>query len=194
MKKTIILLSCVVIISFASCSRLWLFFTGGHLPQQEDQSSITDYAIRTGMRVDNLYVFKDSAALNNFYRTMEKLPDIGFYHRNTFLMNVKTKEDCHKTIEMIIDSLNRQTDYALYSLHRFTDLVSVICHPDGSPVRPEDTARADFNVVLYWATYLGKINKRNTLVWEEKLYEKGKELGINVLKVNCDYQEVWESD
>lgn len=194
MKKMIILLSCVVLIACTSCSRLWLFFTGGHLPQKEDQSSITDYAIRTGMRVDNIYVFIDSAALNDYYRTMDKLPDIGFYHRNTFLMNVKTKEDCHKTIEMIIDSLNKETDYPLDTLHRFTDLVSAICHPDGSPVHPEDTVRADFNVVLYWATYLGKINKRNTLVWEEKLYEKGKELGINVFKVNCDYQEAWESD
>ncbi len=155
---------------------------------------MTDYALRTGLRTDNLYIFRDSAGLNAFDRTIGKLPEIGFYYRGCCLMKVRSEDDCHKTIEMIIDSLSRDRSYALDSLDRFADLVSRICHPDGSPVNLEDTARADFNVVLYWATYLGKINKRNTLVWEEKLYEKGKVLGINVFKVNCDYQEAWDSD
>lgn len=194
MKKIIILISCFAFIACVSCTRIFIFFTGGHLPEREDQNSIMAYAIRTGLRTDNLYIFRDSAGLNECHRTIGKLPEIAFYYRGCCLMDVRSEDDCHKTIEMIIDSLNMHTPYALDSLNRFPDLVSRICHPDGSPVNPEDTAQADFNVVLYWATYLGKINKRNTLVWEEKLYEKGKELGINVLKVNCDYQEAWESD
>ena len=194
MKIIFVLITCITLITFLSCTRLLLFVTGGHLPEEEDQSSITAYAIRTGLRTDNLYTFRDSSGLNDFQRTIGKLPEISFYYRNSFLMKIRTEDDCHKTIEKIIDSLNAGTNYALDSLNRFQDLVSGICHLDGSPVHPEDTAKADFNVVIYWATYIGKINKRNTLVWEEKLYEKGKELGINVLKVDCDTQEAWYSD
>lgn len=188
------LLTCIVFIACVSCTRLALFVTGGYIPRDENPASVTAYAIRTGLRTDNLYVFKDSAGLNDFHRTIGKLPEISFYYRKSFLMKVRNPEDCHKTIEMIIDSLDADQSYALDSLNRFQDLVSGVCHPDGNPVLPEDTAQADFSVVIYWAPYTGKINKRNTLVWEEKLYEKGKELGINVLKVDCDTQEAWYSD
>ena len=188
------LITCITLITCLSCTRLLLFVTGGHLPEEEDQSSLTAYAIKTGLRTDNLYAFRDSAGLNDFHRTIGKLPEISFYYRKSFLMKVRNPEDCHKTIEGIIDSLDAGRPYALDSLNSFRDLISKICRLDSSPVQPEDTAQADFSVVLYWAPYVGKINKRNTLVWEEKVYEKGKELGINVLKVDCDTQEAWYSD
>lgn len=164
------------------------------MPRYETPESITSYALKAGLRTDNIYVFRDTSAFKSAMRSVGKLPDIDFYDRNGCKMKVKKPEDCHKTVEKIIDSLNLQQPYILDSMERLSDLTSKLYDLEGRPWKMEESIAADFTVAIYWATFTGNTNKKSPRVWEEMLYEKGKTLGIRVIKVNCDFQEAWESD
>ena len=53
----------------------------------------------------------------------------------------------------------------------------------------------DAFVLIYWAKYLGKLNKTKVYEWEQKvklLNDKG--LNIKLIKVNLDYQKFWGID
>jgi len=171
-----------------------MFFSGGHMPRYETPESITSYALKAGLRTDNIYVFRDTSAFKAAIQSIGKLPDIDFYDRHGFKMKVKNPDDCHKTVDKIIDSLSLQQPYPLDSTSRLSDLTSELCNLDGSPWNMDQSIAADFTVAIYWATFTGNTNKKSPRVWEEKLYEKGKTLGIRILKVNFDFQEFWESD
>ncbi|MBP6979007.1 MAG: hypothetical protein PHD61_02810 [Bacteroidales bacterium] len=194
MKKLVVFVVCILLISI-SCTRFVMVFSSAHMPRWENEQSITSYAQRIGLRTDNICVLQDSAALGDIMKSYGKLAEISFYDRNGFEMKVKSPEDCHITIEKVIDSLSTQTLYAVDSTRRLSDLTSRLCHLDGSPLKQDEmVAPVDFTVAIFWTTFIGNVNKRSTRVWEEKCYEKGKTLGIRVIKVNCDFQEVWESD
>jgi hypothetical protein len=50
----------------------------------------------------------------------------------------------------------------------------------------------DLYLVMYWAKYLGKINKRKVFEWLNLVEDARKRgLKIRVLKINADYQQFW---
>ena len=63
----------------------------------------------------------------------------------------------------------------------------------GEPVRVKPKESDDFTVLVFWTTYIGKLNRDHVSVWERQAQENQK-AGIRVLKINMDFQEFWGED
>lgn len=192
--KSHYLFTCLLALTLVSCARFIGFLNGAHNPRLENRNSIRSYSGKMGWRQDNLYTLRDSAAFHNFFRTSEGIPALYLFNKDMFLLEIKEEARCNSIIDSIIDYLEPVNTYPIDSSIRLTSWLPDWCDMDGNLFLPDDLKQADFYVVLYWAKYIGHLNKRDVYVWEEKLNEKSKTMGITVLKVNCDLQESWLED
>jgi hypothetical protein len=194
MKTRQILFWIVSILAFSSCTRLLLFFNGGSMPRLENEASLRAYSEKIGWDTGNIYTFRDSSGINRYFKKIGTIPWISFYNRDGYLMNVIDKGDCSRTVDSIIQSLDPGHWYEIDSLERLQTLMPTLCDLNGQPQKASALKPADFYAVIYWTVFAGKLNQRNTKIWEEMLYEKAETLGIEVFKVNCDFQEAWDMD
>lgn len=64
---------------------------------------------------------------------------------------------------------------------------------DGEVVLMDNLPKADFYVLAYWATYMGRMNKENLREWiaDEEANDKS---DVHILKVSCDFQTWWKEE
>lgn len=191
MKTTHILFFIAILVSSTSCTRILMFLKGAHSPRPENESTVRGFSEKMEWPQDNIFIFADSSGFYNYHRNIGTYPWISFYNKDMYLLNVREKGECAGVIDSVIHNLALGNIYPVDSTSRLPSLIPMLCDLDGEPLQISDLKQSDFYVVLYWAIFIGKLNKNNVKVWEEQLNEKAQTMGITVLKVNCDIMESW---
>lgn len=180
----------IIIITIASCTRFIMFLQGAHYPKIESKESIIKYAEKTGMNKETIYLIRDSLAYHQIIKSIERLPEVRFYDSDGYEFNVSYTSGCTMEIENKIDTLDLITGSSVDSTSQLRDLMELLERIDGSLCVMESFGSKDIYVVIYWAKFTGKLNKKKVLSWENKL-NSYKTISTGVIKINCDVIDGW---
>lgn len=134
---------------------------------------------------------KDYSTLIN--QQYSRIPDAMFFNRHKqFIPYRENPESCGiSPVDFAISllpELHIQAD--TLQLH---SIINQLCWShDGSPVNMQELPQADYYVLLFWAKFAGKLNKKVLVEWHEGL-QSDLYPGLSLVKlwVNMDPQTSW---
>lgn len=183
----------LMILLFSNCTKTILYGYGVRNPKIETQQSITSYLISNKLFSENSYALKDTAALNKYFLSGIRSPEIQFYDKNGFLMLYRDDKKCNGQNDSLISFLDEMNVVKIDSSNNILEYITQLKTLDGKALNPEDFKYHDYYLVLYWAKWAGKVNKIKMIDWEESIKNK-KNVKIKAIKVTSDYMNFWELD
>ena len=182
-----------LLVASSSCSRIALRMYGGHPPRIENAETIQSALEKYNLSDSNNFIICDSSSYFKILKEITSLPEIMFFNGQGEKMEIRKYGTCNAGVNVLIDSIQDYTvsDTSIHS--PFYQIDSLLYHLrtlEGEPINKSTLKDADYIVVLFWAKFIGKLNRTKVKQWELALQAK-KELKIEVLKVNCDVQEMW---
>lgn len=193
MKHFTLLLLTVLLVLTTSCKYLLIKSEGIRQPKIENYESLSKFLLSKGIDTSEILCFKDTLALNIYYRNDFKIPDALFFNREKKFVDYRTSvTDCNGMVSVFIgniDSINLKEPIEEKILDSY--LNNLVLEKTGQKFMLENQ-RYDAYMVVYWAKYLGKVNKRKVYDWQE-LAKKANQNGekIRMILVSVDYQEFW---
>ncbi len=174
----------------SSCNSALKTYYGFHDPCVENSETIQKYVFQKKINADNIAVTASEIKFRQVFKKNSKIPEIrvfgkdgnGFHYKDEHLCNAQafdfTKRICSA------NELERDTSVNLASeINGLVDL-------NGRPLTINDFKGYDFIVFIYWAKFIGRLNKDHVKVWEDNLNAQNG-CGIKVIKVNLDLQKNW---
>ncbi|MBC7774098.1 MAG: hypothetical protein H7246_01565 [Phycisphaerae bacterium] len=176
-----------------SCKYILLKSEGVKQPALESHKSLSKFLLSKGIDTSEILCFRDTFALNTFYRTSFKVPDAHFFNKDKKFVDYRQSiKDCNGMVSVFIENID-SVNLELPIEGKFLDdyLNNLVIEKTGHEFVLENQ-EYDVYMVVYWAKYLGKVNKRKVYDWQE-LVKKAKQNGkrIRTLLVSVDYQEMW---
>ena len=162
-------------------------------PALENHLSLSNFLLSNGIDTSEILCFRDTTALKAFYKTDINLPDARFFNREKVMVDYRSSgSDCNAQVSPFIekgDSINQMAPVKGKSIDGF--LKGVVSARTGQGFAL-DSQEFDVYLIVYWAKYLGKLNKRYVRDWQE-LVRKGNQKGkkTRMILVNTDYQSIW---
>lgn len=166
---------------------------GGHLPRIENAETIESTLEKYNLSDSNNYIICDSSSYFKILKEITSLPEIMFFNDLGEKMEIRKQGTCTAGVGVLIDSIQDYTvpDTSIYSpFHQIDSLLYHLRTLEGEVINKSTIKEADYFVVIFWAKFIGKLNRTKVKQWELALQAK-KNLKIEVLKVNCDVQEMW---
>jgi len=176
-----------------SCTKLALIYEGVKKPALETPDRLTKFLIRQQIDTSEMLCFQDTLALYRFYGQHIGIPEARFFNRQKQLVDYRDKpSDCNGHVAVFMekmDSINYLSPDPVLILDNFTS--SLAYAKDMRPFQLE-SKEYDLYLVMYWAKFMGKVNKHKVFEWET-LAAKAKQQGlkIRVLKINVDFHQLW---
>lgn len=190
MKNLIIIL---LTLSIWGCTRILMITQEVKNPTIENYQSLNSFLKKKQIDTSEILCFRDTAALRVFYNRHIGLPESQFFNRNKLLVPYKSSpEQCNGMVSVFIenaDSINLMKPIPGEKLEAY--LEDVVYEADLRPFALEQE-KYDLYLIMYWAKYLGKVNKHKVFEWLQ-LVEDARKRGLNirVIKINADYQQGW---
>lgn len=175
------------------CKPLLIWNEGVKQPALEDHTRLKKFLAKYHIDTLEILCFKDTAALHRFYTSDIRLPDARFFNRHQQLVDYRdSPKDCNGKVSVFlekIDSIDKRPPIAGQTLGHY--LQDIVYEKDQTPFAvPPKTY--DTYLVIYWAKYLGKLNKRKVFDWTTLTNEaQQRGVKIRVLLINADYQRFW---
>ena len=95
---------------------------------------------------------------------------------------------------MRLENLSLNNNYKVDSNILLTDELNQYETIDGNIIIKGNLPIANFYVIIQWAKFAGKLNKRDVKSWNETLNKKESEMKIEIFNVCCDPLESWWSE
>jgi len=168
-----------------------MLFYGIHQPKAETIENIYDYLERKKINDDNIYFFKDSLCYFDFLENQNKTSKVNIYNKDQFLLRIIQKDTCSAQTEEMINELSLTNNYAIDSTNTLGQSLLNYVDRYGKGISVDSLAQSDYYVLMYWAKFAGKLNKKNTAFWEKELNSKGDEMNIKIFKICCDPLQIW---
>jgi hypothetical protein len=160
-------------------------------PKIENEKSILNYLKDNNLDLDNNFVLKDTAALYSFMKSGVGAPEILFYDKNGFLMRYKDDKKCNGQNDSLISFLDPKHIIGVDSssnVYKYLDQVRTL---DGKEVNVSEFKEKDYILIIYWAKWMGKMNKNKIVDWENSLTKRNN-LKIKTIKLSTDYMGFWQ--
>ncbi len=193
MKHFSLLLLCVFIEFITSCTRVLMITEGIKQPALENHTTLSKFLLSKGIDTTEILCFKDTTALIALYRSHIGIPDARFFNSKKKLVDYKNHpNDCNGMVSVFIekiDSIVQKTPIEGEFLDNYIN--NLVIEKTGQKFLLEDQDY-DVYMVVYWAKFLGKVNKRKVYDWQEhvkKANQNGKK--IRMMLVSVDYQAFW---
>jgi len=189
---TLLLLSAFLVLAI-SCTRLLFYHEGIKQPAIENHQSLSKFLYSNGIDTSEILCFKDTQALNTFYRSGIGMPEAQFFNRDKKFVDYRNSiKDCNGMVSVFIgkiDSINLVSPIEEKLLEHY--LENVVVEKTGNKFILENQ-KYDAYMVVYWAKFMGKVTKRKVSEWQElakKENQNGKKM--RVILISVDYQEMW---
>ena len=193
MKNIRLLLLSASLMLFSSCKFLLLKYEGVEQPALENHQSLSKFLYSNGIDTSEILCFKDTQALNTFYRSGIGMPEAQFFNRDKKFVDYRNSiKDCNGMVSVFIgkiDSINLVSPIEGKLLEHY--LENVVVEKTGNKFILENQSY-DAYMVVYWAKFLGKVTKRKVSEWQELAKKEnlnGKKM--RVILISVDYQEMW---
>ena len=180
----LILLSEVVL---SSCKPIVMKINNVTKPQFVTESQTVDFLKKKGITDEStFFVCKDSASIISLIMKVQALPSANFFNKNGNLLYY-AETSCTGKAKECAESLTKSSLNRVDPSYNFSDVIkSIKPEPGNFPFRLADY---DYIVVLYWATYLGMLNKHAFEI--AAVLNQNHALKIKVIYVNVDFQKSW---
>ena len=190
MKKIVLLL--LPLLAFVGCRPAIKMVYGIHQPRVENQKSINKFIEKKELADDNNYSLPFDEYVSRLQR-MKKLPSIYIFDKqrnNLPFISKKDSTTCNASSYDFVSMLDPKYEYEIDSAIHYTDHAKYLVDLTGKASEITPPEDADYVVFVYWATFMGKVNKQQTKRWEEAV-KGNSNAKIAVYKVNMDFQEHW---
>ena len=175
------------------CTRLIIMKEGIKQPDLEDYNSLSNFLLKIKVDTSELLCFKDTIALNKFFKMKIGMPESQFFNSEKKLVDYReSPKDCNGQVSVFLEKaeiVNQKTPVSDEFLEKYLKDLVYVKNQQPFTIGQE---KNDLYLVMYWAKYLGKINKRKVFEWLNLVEDARKRgLKIRVLKINADYQQFW---
>jgi len=162
-------------------------------PETENEKSILKCAKKKGLSQENIYCFNQDDwiwAIQNISYA-KSIPDIMVFDKTGKLLKYREESQCNGQAFSFISSLTKDNRYDYDTLILMKDLKNKLYDIKGKKVSFEANDSTDYFVFIYWAVWIGRLNKNHVKVWENDA-KNNSNCNIEVIKINMDMQEWWE--
>lgn len=188
MKKHLLsLIVALAVAIFFSCTAVMKKIYGIKKPSIESPESLKKDAL--GFGFDTTYILTSNAEkfLDNFHG--KGIPDIDvFDSEGNYIEYRDSDTSCNAGLFKFIPELNTNKIYNKTGKKKLDEELSKFVDLYGKPHQIEKDA--DFYLMVYWATWTGRLNKDHVAEWEQ-LVKENKNCKIKYIKVNLDMQTHW---
>lgn len=186
MKKTLLLLAVVSLL--LSCNPIMMKVYGIKDPEMENEQTIKKSALKHDLDTNNIVTVYS----REFPKTLKgkSIPDAAIYDADgKYIEYRQTDTSCNAGLFQFIPDLKPDASYNKPDSANLSSEWLKFRDVKGNKLHEPE--KADFYVLIYWAVWIGKLNKDHVKVWED-LAKNNKNCKIKVVKVNLDFQEYWE--
>lgn len=163
---------------------------GAKKPKKENENSLTKYLEKKGLRTDNLYAL-DITDYQYLDRIVDGAPDIMIFSSDGKLIKYKPDTSCNASAFGFLETVNPNMKFDYIDSVNFDDCFSRLKDLKGNPVVIKKSENTDFYLIIFWARFIGRLNKDHVKIWEEQALNNTN-AKIKVFKVNKDMQEWWD--
>jgi hypothetical protein len=173
-----------------SCKTVTKIYLGVKNPSFKTHNQLNDFLIKKDLKQSSIYYIKSWKNYENLLKTkFSSFPEAYFFNKEGDFVNYKKdSKECNAKVGEFIKSLANFSNFKIdksKNLKKFEENIS--------NSKNEKFKNSDINVIITWATFVGKVNKNKAFEWI-KLLEQAKDKGIkvNYYLVNYDLQDSWE--
>ncbi len=186
MKKIQFLL---LFILLTNCKTLTKMSYGIKNPSFKKNYELYNFLKKNNVDSKSIYFFKDFITMAKGYELKySTIPDAYFFNQNgNFIPYKKNTEKCNAKVDDFITDL-KNINFNKSENKNIKDFIPLLSND-----KNKEIVLNEITVLITWATFLGKTNKKKAFEWI-KLLEQAKEKGIkvNYYLINYDLQESWE--
>jgi hypothetical protein len=178
----------LIAITLPSCKAIIYTAYGIKKPTPKTEAEIRASANRHGLMADSIY----SLPLENF-ANFTSLPTIKLFSTHGTYIPYSATEDCPAPIPAFISNLRSDSTFKQDTSRAQLPLVlSDFRNLQGESANISVAKDADFVMVVYWASFVGKRNK-DAREWMQHALDNHN-AKIQIINVNCDFQAWWDLD
>lgn len=176
---------------FFGCKPILLKIKQIKQPEIETKASLTSFLKKNGFSSDiPIYAFKNVDVYNKKISEGLSMPDANFFNSDGCFVNYqKEASDCNGKIGPFmqnsedINGMDCNHEYTVDSI-----LENIVLLKGQDDILDQNR---DYNsyIVIYWAKFLGKLNKEKALDWINIYKEQATK--SRLIFLNCDYQDFW---
>ncbi len=176
-------------------TKLLMVYKGAHEPRVETTESLRKCMRKYDMITDNVFTTQNiESYVNQMTLSGGGVPEVLIFNKN--LDNIAYRDTilhCNAPAYRAILELDKNKTYKINENFNFDDINTGLCDIEGNPTTITVDNNADFIVVIYWAKYVGKLNKEQVNVMEKYAIDNTN-VNIQVVKINLDFQSFWGLD
>jgi hypothetical protein len=188
-KKTFrLVLFLVALEAIQSCDHIFLSINGVSKPRIESKESTLSYLSSNSFDLaDAVFTAKDSTAIFQIINMIGNIPGVDFFNRKGELVEYSSTGDCPGKADRFAAMLEADSNYRTDSSYHLKDVMDKV---EGLYRRENMlNEEADFTILIYWAKYLGKMNKSVMKVM--KTIQANKNIRARIYLINMDFQQTW---
>ncbi len=177
-------------ILIASCKTITKIYLGVKNPSFKTHKQLNDFLVKKDLNQSSIYYIKSwknyEKLLNEKYSSF---PEAYFFNKDGDFVNYKKdSRECNANVGEFIKNLTEFSNFKTVKTKNIKIFEDNICNN-----KNEKFKASDINVIITWATFVGKVNKNKAFEWIELIEEaKRKGININYYLVNYDLQESWK--
>lgn len=165
-------------------------YLGIENPSFKTHKQLDDFLIKKDLNQPSIYYIKSWKNYENLLtEKFSSFPEAYFFNKKGDLVSYKKdSKECNANVGEFIKNLTEFSNFNSVKTKSIKIFEDNICNNKNEKFKDY----ADINVIITWATFVGKVNKNKAFEWIE-LIEKAKRNGINInyYLVNYDLQESW---
>lgn len=192
MYKSFFLLTAILTLFLQSCRPVQSVFLGIRDPKVKTEKQLLKYATRKGLQTDNNFSLRDSLTFEKYFYTITsgKSSMAVVYDREGKMLYRYDTTGCPGPYLQYLQSIctNKQETQA-DSL--FTDRMNDLVPFSATTNKVINTGDYDYTIVLYWARFLGMMNKKHARNYEQIL-QQNHGCKIQYIKVSLDPRDFWK--
>ena len=173
-------------ILFTSCRPILYAAYGIKKPKNISKEKVLKRAKKHGLPIDNQYSITQEGLVkyaNQGWSTTQLM----FYHSSGEFIEPKDSNKCSGVVGVFIDDFTDSSKVNIIDTNATNSYFKYIVDLDGNPVvfKP----KTEYFTVLYWASFVGRLNKQNTANWVKLIAEKE---NVEYILVALDPRYFWE--
>jgi len=184
MKKISFLL--VLIFAFTSCRPILYAAYGIKKPKIISKEKLLKRAKKHGLPTDNQYSINQDGLVkyaNQGWSTTQLM----IYHKSGKFIEPKDSNKCSGVVGVFIDDFTDSTKVNFIDTNATNSYFKYIVDLEGNPVNFKP--KTEYFAILFWASFVGRLNKQNTAHWVELIEEKE---NTEYILVALDPRDFWE--
>ncbi|MBK8969765.1 MAG: hypothetical protein IPM36_24535 [Lewinellaceae bacterium] len=179
-------------IALNACQPVMFFLYGIKKPRPVPDSKIINKALDLGIDTAQLYTLQKE----QYYpvlKAISSLPNIRIYDAGGLHYKYwESPDECKAGAAEFIKNLRRDADNQPLNDSAFYRLPLELETLHGSAFAERKLPRdADFYVIVYWGTFLGKLNRDYIESWIKEAREN-RQVNIHLIYVSCDMRKAWD--